>query len=299
MTRRRHASPDQYTFAFIDGTAANAKSLVDKLVAVSCPAAEAIGAALKGYIDNLADIALYLLGKRVAHQEKDAARKRTAYKKEQNDSSGDLFSAEKFSAEIFSAEKTRSDSDSDSLTYLPNDDDDDDARARANAKNDGKIGPVVPYGDIAKRLAGECEQIVRAKGKYPRVPWPESAMVSAIEHYLKAGLRADVIVDGVRIGTDRAPGVIRTFDYFCVPGGTIDEVQARASAKPELSLGVTGTIGRGSTPPTRGSATQGGKKDVQQRRGPAGWRERHRAEEQEQPSQASASVATPDAATGT
>src|SRR5258708_6466763 len=261
MTRRRHASPDQYTFAFIDGTAANAKSLVDKLVAVSCPAAEAIGAALKGYIDNLADIALYLLGKRVAHQEKDAARKRTAYKKEQNDSSGDLFSAEKFSAEIFSAEKTRSDSDSDSLTYLLKDDDDDeDARARANGKNDGKIEPVIPYGDIAKRLAGECEQIVRATGKYPRVPWPESALVCAIERYLKAGLRADVIVDGVRIGTDRAPGVIRTFDYFCVPGGTIDEVQARASAKPQLSLSVTGTIGRGSTPPTRGSATpqQGG-----------------------------------------
>jgi hypothetical protein len=248
MTYRRRASPDQLTLPFIDGTAANAKSLVDKLVALS-PAAEAIGTALKSYIDNLAAIALFLLGKRVAHQERDAARKRTAYKKQQNDSLGDFFSEEKTSAEKTSAEKTRSDSDSDSLSYLL-DDDDDDARARANGKNEGKIEPVVPYGDIAKRLAGDCEQIVRAAGKYPRIAWPESATGRAIEHFLKAGLRADVIVDGVRIGTDRAPGVIRTFDYFCVPGGTIEEVQARASAKPELSLGVMGMTGRGSTPPT-------------------------------------------------
>ena len=57
---------------------------------------------------------------------------------------------------------------------------------------------------LAEQIAIEDERIVQSAGKMRRGGWNHSAVVEQIERRLRLGIRPNIVLDAVRVATDRA-----------------------------------------------------------------------------------------------
>jgi hypothetical protein len=103
-------------------------------------------------------------------------------------------------------------------------DDDDDTRAR----DENNLS--------AEGIADTAERIVKESGHWPLGGWNHAAHIAHIQEHLRRGIGAQVVVDGYRVASARAPaGAIKTFAYF---DKQIDRDHAQAMAQLKLPLPV-------------------------------------------------------------
>lgn len=110
------------------------------------------------------------------------------------------------------------------------DDDDEDARARENLVS-GRIGPA--QAEVAERIASQVTQIIKEAGKWPPNGWNRSVMVEQLRKLLGRGVNENVLLDQVRVSTDRASGRIYSFQFF---ERDILKAHEKATREPELPL---------------------------------------------------------------